>query len=142
MKASKTLIEAIKGFEGLRLTAYKDSAGVYTIAYGHTGGVKPGQKITMQQAEDYLMQDLAKVEAQVNALGVCKTQGQFDALCDFAFNLGIGNLKRSTLLSRIRLSAPTAQIQAEFRKWVNAGGKKLPGLVKRREWEAKRWIEK
>ena len=142
MKASKTLIEAIKGFEGLRLTAYKDSAGVYTIAYGHTGGVKPGQKITQKQAEDYLMQDLAKVEEQVNALGVCKTQPQADALYDFCYNLGIGNLNRSTLLKKIKQGAPTAQIQAEFRKWVNAGGKKLPGLVKRREWEAKRWSEK
>lgn len=88
-----------------------------------------------------LRDDLAKAGEGVNALGVCKTQGQYDALTDFTFNLGLGQLKRSTLLKHIKHSAPTRLIQAEFRKWVYAGGKVMPGLVTRRNWEAERFVE-
>lgn len=118
-----------------------DPAGVWTIGTGHTRGVKPGQAITQAQADQLLRGDLREVEAQVNYLGVCETQGQFAALVSFAFNLGIGNLRRSTLLKKIRHRAPTEQVQAEFRRWNKAGGKVLEGLVKRREWEARRWAE-
>ncbi|MBQ0073608.1 MAG: lysozyme [Prevotella sp.] len=141
MKASDILIDAIKQFEGCRLTAYQDSVGIWTIGYGHTKGVKPGDKISQYIAIDYLKQDLAVFEREVNALGVCKTQGQFDALVDFCYNLGTANLKSSTLLKKIKAKAPRAEIYAQFNKWVYAGGKKLSGLVKRRAWEAKRYFE-
>lgn len=141
MTASEVLIEKIKEFEGVRLTAYKDSAGVLTIGVGHTGGVKAGQKITMEEAESLLRSDLKVAENYVNSLNLNLTQGQFDSLCDFTFNLGVGSLAGSTLLAKIRAKAPTAEIQAQFRRWVYAGGKKLAGLVKRREWEAQRWTE-
>ena len=134
-------LKALSDFEGCRLEAYRDSAGVWTIGCGHTRGVKPGQRITQEQADQLLRGDLREVEAQVNALAVCETQGQFAALVSFTFNLGIGNLTRSTLLREIRRGAPTDRIQSEFRKWTKAGGKTLPGLVKRREWEARRWTE-
>ncbi len=141
MKASGLLITKLKEFEGLRLKSYRCSAGVWTIGYGHTRGVKAGQVITKTQAETLLHGDLLPVERYVDGLKLHLTQGQFDALVDFAFNLGTGALGRSSLLQKVLLKTPTADIQAEFRKWVYAGGKKLPGLVKRREWEANRWSE-
>lgn len=138
---SETLIEAIKKFEGCRLESYVCPAGKLTIGVGHTRGVKKWQKITMAQADSLLRGDLLPVANYVNGLGVCKTQGQFDALVDFSFNLGTGALGRSTLLKKIMLGASTTVIQSEFKKWVNAGGKRLPGLVRRRNWEARRWAE-
>lgn len=140
-KSSDTLINAIKAFEGLRLTSYKCPAGVRTIGYGHTKGVKPGQSITEAQADTLLRGDLLPCENYVNNLGVCKSQGQFDALVDFSLNLGTGALGRSTLLKYIRAGRNDTAIQTEFRKWVHSGKKQLPGLVKRRAWEAKRWAE-
>ena len=141
MKTSELAIGKIKTFEGLRLKAYRCPAGVLTIGYGHTRGVKTGQVITEPQADTLLKGDLLPCEEHVKCLGVCKTQGQFDALVSFTYNLGTGALGRSTLLQKIRVGAPTKEIQAEFRKWVYADGKKLLGLVKRREWEARRWAE-
>lgn len=139
MRASDVLIKALKGFEALRLYAYRDSAGICTIGYGHTKGVKMGQAVSEKQADAFLREDLGECEKFVNELRVCHSQGEFDALVDFSFNTGIGKLGRSTLLKKIRSVAPTNDIQAEFKKWVYAGGVKQGGLVKRREWEAKRW---
>lgn len=141
MEASDILVKKIKEFEGVRLTSYKDSAGVWTIGAGHTRGVKPGMKITQKQADSLLRGDLLNVENYVNSLGMNFTQGQFDAICDFIFNLGQGKFSRSTLLAKIQANAPTEDIQDEFRRWVYADGKKLSGLVKRREWEAQRYTE-
>ena len=141
MEASNILIEKLKEFEGYRPTSYQDSAGVWTIGYGHTQGVKKGQKITKAQAESLLRGDLLKAEKYVNGLKLNLTQGQFDALVDFAYNLGTRNLGTSTLLGKIRMKASDEEIQAQFRRWVYAGGKVLPGLVKRREWEAQRWVQ-
>lgn len=142
MKASDILIDAIKQFEGCKLTAYIPVKGdVPTIGYGHTKGVKMGDKISQYIAIDYLKQDLAVFEREVTALGVAKTQGQFDALVDFAYNCGTANLKSSTLLKKIKANAPKKEIQAQFNKWVYGSGKVLPGLVKRRAWEAKRFFE-
>lgn len=144
MEASRILIDALKQFEGLRLRAYKavKTERYYTIGYGHYGSdVMPGAVITEPEAERLLRLDLQKAERYVNSLGVCRTQGQYDALVDFSFNCGISALAKSTLLKKIRAGAKTADIQAEFRRWNKSGGKVLPGLTKRREWEAKRWAE-
>lgn len=153
---SGKLKEKIKDFEGCKLTAYQDSKGVWTVGFGHTKGVKEGMKITMQQAELFLAQDLSDVVSYVNKQNVCKTQGQFDSLVDFAFNLGTGSLGRSTLLKYCKnppktkkvwrngrwvTLTSTMQIQDEFRRWVFCGKNKLPGLIRRREWEAQRWAE-
>lgn len=141
MRASEELMEALKMFEGYRAEAYRDSAGVWTIGYGHTHGVRPGQRITRAQAESLLRGDVLEAERYVNSLGLKLTQGKFDALTDFAYNVGTEALAGSTLLAKIRAGAPTEAVQAEFRRWVYAGGKRLAGLVKRREWEAGRWAE-
>ena len=141
MRASEVLIEKIKEFEGLRLEAYLDEGGVPTIGYGHTGAdVIMGDRISAYWANHLLKADLYDVELAVDLLGVARTQGQFDALVSFAYNLGIGRLKRSTLLKVIREGGSKRAITKEFKRWVYADGKCLPGLVKRREWEAKRFL--
>ena len=142
MKSSELLINKIIEFEGCKLTAYKCPAGVWTIGIGHTKGVKQGQTIAKAQAMTLLKGDLLPCENYVNNLGVCKTQGEFDALVDFTFNLGTAALGRSTLLKYIRAKKPEQYIREEFAKWVNSKGMRLKGLVIRRAWEADRYYGK
>ncbi len=140
MKISKECLEAIKEFEGFRGQAYKDPVGIWTIGYGHINGVKQGDKITKEQAEELLLSDVYEFEVYVNSLNLPLNQNQFDALVDFCFNLGPGNLSGSTLLKKIRLNVDDPSIEAEFKRWVHAGRKVLLGLVKRRQWEANRYF--
>lgn len=141
MEASNLLIKKITEFEGFSNTAYRCPAGKWTCGIGHTSGVTATTTCTRKEAERWLREDLAPVEAYVNTIEQVRTQGQYDALVDFAYNLGLGNLKSSTLLRKIKAGASTEDIQEQFRRWVYAGGKVLKGLVKRREWEAQRWAE-
>lgn len=141
MEASNILIEEIKNCESLRLKAYRCPAGVPTIGYGSTKGVKMGMIITKEEAEKRLRDDLSTAERYVNGLKVCKTQGQFDALVDFAFNVGCGRLKTSTLLKYIREGKPVSEIQKQFLRWNKSGGVVLTGLTKRRQWEAQRYVQ-
>ena len=141
MKASEQLIEKIKEFEGFSSTAYTCAGGVATIGYGHTRGVRINDRCTKSEAEQWLREDLAPIEAYVSSIPEIDTQGKADSVIDFCFNLGMGNFKSSTLLRKIKAGAPTGEIQAEFRRWVYAKGKKLKGLVRRREWEASRFAE-
>ena len=141
MTTTEILLQKMMEMEGCRLEAYEDAAGVPTIGYGHTKGVRMGDRITQYWAKEMLREDIEEAEWQVKELGVAKTEGQLDALVSFAFNLGIGRLTRSTLLKVIREGGSKAQITREFKKWVFAGGKKLKGLERRREWEAKRFFE-
>ena len=141
MRASSTLIAAIKKFEGVRLTAYQDSVGVWTIGYGHTAGVKKGDKITEYQAEQFLREDLKKFEVVADKCKRITTQGRYDAILDFIYNCGPANWNSSTLKKYIESGKVTWEIQEQFLRWVNAGGKKLGGLVTRRIWEANRFNE-
>ena len=141
MRASSTLIAAIKKFEGVRLTAYQDSVGVWTIGFGHTAGVKKGDKITEYQAEQFLREDLKKFEAVADKCKRITTQGRYDAILDFIYNCGPANWNSSTLKKYIESGKATWEIQEQFLRWVNAGGKKLGGLVTRRIWEANRFNE-
>ena len=134
-------LKKLKEFEGLRKEAYYDAAGVPTIGYGHTHGVRMGDVISEYWAEMFLKADLYDVEKQVDSLGLDLNQPQFDALVSFAFNLGFYKLKTSTLLKTIQEGGSMRAIKKEFKRWVYAGGKKLRGLEKRREWEAKRFFE-
>ena len=140
METTKILFDKIKGFEGCRLQAYQDAARVWTIGYGHTKSVRRGDRITQEQADEYLREDIEEVERQVLALGLNLTQPQFDALVSFTFNVGIGNFKESTLLRFIREGRSENDIKRQFRSWVYANGRTLPGLVKRREWESIRYF--
>ena len=142
MRFSDKVLEAIKGFEGLRLETYEDPAGVLTVGYGHTGeNVRPGDRISKYWAEELLKTDLMKVCDQLDELELKLTQGQADALISFTFNLGIGRLKSSTLLKVIRGGGSMRQIRREFMRWTHAGGKSLKGLERRRKWEADRFFE-
>jgi len=142
MEASDKLRDKMKEFEGFRLKAYRDCAGIPTIGVGHTLGVKMGMSITESQAEALFKKDIRVYEAEINRIPEADTQGKFDALVDFAFNCGIGNLLGSTLMKKIRSNAPYPDIREQFLKWNKSGGIIRQGLVKRREWEAERWLEK
>ena len=141
MTTTEILLQKLMEMEGLRLEAYEDAAGVPTIGYGHTKNVRMGDKISEYWAKEMLREDIEEAEWQVKERGVAKTEGQLDALVSFVFNLGIGRLNTSTLLKVIRNGGSMQQIKKEFKRWVYAGGKQLPGLVKRREWEANRFFE-
>ena len=135
--------EKIKSFEGCRLRAYQDAAGIWTIGYGHTRDVRRGDQITQFTAEEYLRMDIAEVVAQIETLGLELSLPQLDALVSFVFNLGIGRLRRSTLLRYIREGRSADAIKKQFRAWLYAGKppRKLKGLVTRREWESNRFFE-
>lgn len=131
MKTGQAGINLIKQFEGCRLDAYKCPAGVWTIGYGHTSGVKEGQKITQAQAEAYLVADLARFETNVNKYNgkYSWTQSEFDALVSFAFNLGsIDQLTANGTRSR-------AVIAEKMLLYNKASGKVLEGLTRRRQAE-------
>lgn len=137
MKINAAGLELIKAFEGCRLTAYRDAVGVLTIGYGSTGNhVYPGKKITQQQAEDLLRQDLSRFEIGVNAQlgGVPTTENQRAAMIALAFNIGLGAFARSSVLRNHKARKYTAAANS-FLLWVKGGGRTLPGLVRRRRAE-------
>lgn len=144
LKTSQKGIELIKKFEGCKLTAYRDSVGVWTIGFGHTKDVKADMVITAGQAEQFLKDDVVYFENGVNkllkTLKAPVTQNQFDALISFAFNLGLGNLRKSTLAKKLYVMQQNDRdsVQAvadEFPRWNKAGGQVLTGLTHRRNAE-------
>jgi len=141
MKTTERLLNQLMAMEGCRLTAYRDAAGVLTIGYGHTKDVREGDRISPCWAKELLKRDIAYFEREVRELNVARTDAQLDALTSLAFNIGIGALKRSTLLRIIREGGSRNQIRKEFRRWVYAGGRRLRGLELRREWESRRFFE-
>lgn len=127
-------LKLIASFEGCRLTAYKDAVGVWTIGYGHTGDVKPGQKITQARAEELLRSDAGRFVKAVNEkVKVALNQNQFDALVSLSYNLGANGW--SELLAKLN-RGDYAGAQKMFGEYVHAGGKVLKGLVRRRAEEA------
>lgn len=129
----------IKEFEGFRATAYLCPAGVWTVGYGTTriSGklVKQGTKVTTDEAETLLEEDLKRFEDGVNRLVQVEiNQNQFDALVSFVYNLGVGNLQKSTLLKKLNAGL-FAEAAEQFLKWDKAAGKRLPGLTRRRKAE-------
>ena len=132
MEKAKRLI---KEFEGLRLTAYLCPAGVWTIGYGHTKGVKRGMKIDQAQADRLLDIDLIDVARSIRQLvKVNINDNQEQALVSFIFNVGARAFSNSTLLRKLN-NKDYAGASSEFDKWVYAKGKKLPGLIRRRKAE-------
>jgi lysozyme len=135
MKLSKVGADLIKKYEGCRLKAYKCPAGVWTIGFGHTGNVIEGQVITQAQADALFDKDVQKFVDGVNKLVKVEiNQNQFDALVSFAYNLGIGALKKSTLLQYVN-KKQFDKAANEFDRWNKADGKVLKGLVNRRNSE-------
>lgn len=134
MKISSKGLDLIKRFEGLRNESYRCPAGVWTIGYGHTGDVQPGAIITEEGAEALLRQDVERFERAVARLAPKCTQSQFDALVSFTFNLGEGNLSKSTLL-KLHNAGHYQAAADQFLRWNRAAGKVLPGLTRRRAQE-------
>lgn len=133
MKISKEGLSLIESFEGCKLEAYKDPVGVWTIGYGHTKGVSRGQKITQQQAEDFLRQDCATAERNVSKYDnkYHWNQNQFDAMVSFAYN--IGSIDQLTAKGTRSIQ----QISNKITAYCKAGGKVLSGLQRRRKAEKK-----
>lgn len=138
MNISPKGIEKIKGYEGLSLTAYPDpgtGGRPWTIGHGHTLGVQKGDVITRDQAEKFLHEDLAPVYLTIETnVKVPLTQGQFDALCSFIFNVGSGNFVKSTLLKKLNAGDYKGAAE-EFMRWNKAAGRILAGLDARRASE-------
>lgn len=136
MKPSTVCIEMIQFFEGFRSEAYRDSVGVWTIGYGTTRGVKPGDTITRKEAEERMLDELDRDYSPVvrTRVTVPLTQSMFDALSCFVYNTGGTQFARSTMLRKLN-SGDYEGAAEEFDRWVYADGKKLNGLVNRRRAE-------
>jgi lysozyme len=136
-KISQKGVDLIKSFEGCVLHSYQDPVGVWTIGYGHISGVTAkSPAITQEHADILLAEDLDVFEKAVSRLvEVNLTQGQYDALVSFAYNLGWESLRDSTLLKLVNLGK-FDKAQDQFQYWVYADGEVLQGLVRRRAAEA------
>lgn len=135
-------IRLIRSFEGFSAKPYLCPAGYFTIGYGHVlrPGEQRGASVTPEQAAELLAEDILAAEAAVALLVATPlTDGQFDALVSFAFNLGAGALQRSTLRRKLN-RREYASAAAEFPRWAWAAGRKLPGLLRRREAERERFL--
>jgi lysozyme len=144
MKVSDAGIEFIKKEEGLKLNAYLDVAGIPTIGYGTTSGVRMGDRITPEKAEEFLRRDLERVESAImRNVPYGLTPKQFDALASFIYNVGIGAFTRSTLLKKL-LASDIVGAANEFPKWnkskVNSKLRPVDGLTARRNRERKMFL--
>ncbi|MGN8006517.1 lysozyme [Acinetobacter sp. 22301] len=145
MSLSQEGVNHICNFEGLRLSAYDDGVGVWSIGYGTTRypnglSVQKGDTCTLEQAKAYMQHDLKIFERAVNgAVKVPLKQNQFDALVSLSYNIGAGAFKKSTLLKKLN-SGDYKGAANQFDVWVNAGGKRLAGLVRRRALEKKLFL--
>ena len=139
MTTSENGLNLIKSFEGLRLNAYRCPAGKWTIGYGHTKGVKKGMYISEEVATHFLIEDVQRVEPTINSYnGIYHwTQNEFDALASFAFNCGIGNLKKLLKYGQRTKS----QIADAILLYNKANGRVLRGLVRRRKAERELFVK-
>ena len=136
MKLSPSGLALLKRFEGFREHAYQDVAGVWTIGYGFTRGVRPGDRMSIELADARLLRELLPYESAVTA--ACtrpSTQPQFDAMVLLCYNIGIAGFKRSTVL-KAHNRGDTAAASRAFGLWNKSGGKVVQGLVNRRAQEA------
>ena len=135
-------IPLIKRFEGLKLKAYLCPAGLATIGYGSTwyengSRVQMGDVITIERADKLLINTVNHFEKQVDTVVTAPVNAnQLGALTSFAFNVGMGNFRKSTLLRKVNANPNDQTIRAEFMKWIRANGKVLTGLQRRREAES------
>ena len=136
MKTTNEQKKRTKKFEGLRLKAYPDSAGNMTIGYGHKMNKQSKvQTISFREANKLFVYDMQTVEKQVTALKLNLNQNQFDAICDFVYNVGIGKFTHSTLYKLIQNNNKDVKIMTEIMKWTHINNEVNKGLVHRREVE-------
>lgn len=145
MKTGFQGLRLIRQFEGLRLEAYEDEAGIWTIGYGHTAQAGPpnpkaGMRLTRKQADDLLAADLTQYETAVeNALARAPSQVQFDAMVSLCFNIGPANFTRSGVIRAFN-DGRTEQAAQAFLAWNRAKGRVLPGLTRRRQAERRLFL--
>lgn len=133
-------VELIKSLEGLSLKSYKDIAGIWTIGYGHTREVKEGDFITKEKALFYLQKDLQWVEKTIKEkVHISLSQSQYDALSSLVYNIGEKAFIASTLLRKLN-NGEVLKVADEFLRWIYAGKKVLPGLLRRRQLERKLFL--
>ena len=136
MRPSKACVDLVKSFEGFRAEAYKCPAGVWTVGYGTTENVHPGDVVNEQEAEELLMNDLTEASGAIDELvDVPLTQRQYDALASLIYNIGREAFRNSTLLKMLNGGKGVHEVGAQFLRWNRAGGKVMPGLIRRRESE-------
>ena len=147
MRISQKCENKLKEYESLQLNAYICPAGVLTIGWGHTGmidgkKIELGMTITKSKAQELFEEDIATVENPLanEPFANRLSQGQWDALVSFIYNVGWGNYKKSTLRKRINEDINHTDIPNQFRRWNKANDKVLAGLVKRREWEVEQYL--
>tara|TARA_Y100001938_G_C8063822_1_gene418966 strand:- start:1091 stop:1546 length:456 start_codon:yes stop_codon:yes gene_type:complete len=137
LKTSQEGISLIKSFEGCELSAYRCSANVPTIGYGHTAGVSDGDTCTQEEAEEMLSDDLVEFENYVKKyVETDLEQNQFDSLVAWVYNLGPKNLSESTLLKELN-AGNLEEVPRQMKRWNRAGGQVLDGLIRRREAESR-----
>lgn len=142
MITSENGVKLIKSSEGLKLNAYQCSAGKWTIGYGHTSGVKAGDKITKEQAEEFFKEDLRSVEYCIQTEVERElNQNQHDALASFIFNIGSFKFRHSTLLRQLNYGN-FERAAEQFDRWVYVKGKKNQGLINRRKAEKELFLKK
>ena len=135
-RTNKNGLLLIKSFEGLRLKAYRDPVGIWTIGYGTTRGVRPDMSISEAEAEQFLQQDLIRFEQAIDdAVNAPVNDNQFSALVSFTYNVGSGALRSSTLLKLLNARDDLRRTADEFPRWNRAGGRVLEGLTRRRNAE-------
>ena len=135
MSPSDALIDFIKGWEELRLDAYLDAVGVPTIGYGRTADVQMGDTCTAEQAEKWLRDEVDETWHAIDQfIRQTLAQHEMDAVVSLTYNVGVGAISKSTLLSRLN-NGDFGSAADEFLRWNRAGGKVLAGLTKRRKAE-------
>ena len=143
MTHSPAAVALTSQFEGLRTTAYQDGNGIWTLGYGHTQGVKEGDTCTLEEADQWLSEDLGVADAALTRLvKITIEQTQWDALCDFIYNIGQGNFAESICLKLLNQGDESGAISSicyfdndAWHGWVMIAGKPSPGLVRRRQAE-------
>jgi lysozyme len=135
MRYSKSALKVTETFEACRCTAYQDEGGVWTIGFGHTRDVLPGMQCTPMQAEAWLLEDISTAEQAVNRFVYASlTQGEFDALVDFVFNVGVRAFSESTMLKLLNVQNYMGAAN-ELQKWCHVSGHECAGLLRRRQAE-------
>lgn len=143
MQTSQAGLNLIKEFEGCKLKAYKCPAGIWTIGYGWTHGVKEGDEWNQEMADRMLVEGIKPFETAVNhAIAVAKTtQAQFDAMVSLCYNVGPANFQKSSVV-RYHRDGNHAKAAESFLLWNKGGGRVLSGLVRRREAEKRLYLSK
>lgn len=140
MCVSANGLNILKSFESCRLEAYQDAKGLWTIGYGHTDDVHPGELLSQAAADELLQSDLKRLETQILSVLITQpTQNQFDAMISLSYNIGFYAFKKSTLLKLFNMNDMIGAGE-EFLKWVKISGKNCAGLARRREAERKLFL--